>query len=386
MNFKNIFNKKYYLNLLLIIIIILCCLFLICNSNNLLEGNDATDSFATIDNKLENCNNELVYWSVPTPSINNFTLNASDSINAKEQCRKKCYNAGESCGIFLVNDLGENKYSCDLHSLNDDSMANGDKVKRSCIQKPMKSKKYIFEKNAKTWDEHEAAAKNINGHLVCFRDSDEFNFIFPQAMYHFNRSSFWIGGHRTSTWIKNGQNGPKDSNHWYWADGSNWEGEVTTSHWNRGEPNNWNTRSPPNNFENAIQVYNSGRWNDLHSSDKLPAVYQIVQGEKIIPYGEIKLDKLKYVEQIDNEEQYLLYGPYDCGGYDLDYPYLVTYGSLDDCKKNCSNYPDCKGISYNSGSKRCAPKGYISHDQCTHSNNGYVYYEKKDIIIKDFDY
>lgn len=444
---KNIFKKRY-INLGLIIIIILCSLFLIYNSNNLLEG-------------LENCKNNIVYWKIPTSPIDTTTITASSNDKAISDCRYKCYDNGVACDAFLINELPDNKYTCSLYPLDENSM-DGKKIMRSCNKIANQEKKYIFENKPMKWEDHQKAARKMGGHLVCFSTSDEFNMVFTEAMKRFNNTSFWIGGRRTimgnelnkrlevlasnpvckeyndgnnvvysfcngkpfkrwglaptktripviwkevvgrnfpfndmagtppmgstldeckeacasdldckgivygnhynlapgaagnqcfkksvmsrssagqglNSYIKEsggniiddvyrgeinmGKNisncshasetskswGPCpirlqdyiDYNYWSWEDSSPWEGEVTTSHWNPGEPNN--------SFEDAIQVYSNGKWNDLNSSQLLPAVYQIII-EPIISYGEVKSDKLHFAEEINNKNIYQEYG------------------------------------------------------------------------------
>lgn len=211
------------------------------------------------------------YWKfdntiVPFDVTNENVISNSFS---EDTCKQKC-DENKNCNAYLLKPLDANKFNCNLYNLNSYTL-NPQSLYKSCIlNSGNNSKEYYFESSTKTWDEHSAYAKTIGyDSLACPANEVEFNEIKKIA----NGKPVWIGGQRTSNKPPvNQTNGPKDSIHWKWIDGTPWNTNGTwisgANIWSSGEPNYLNGK------EDNIQMYSNGLFNDLLGSTKMPAIYQ----------------------------------------------------------------------------------------------------------------
>ena len=113
----------------------------------------------------------------------------------------------------------------------------------------------------KTWEDAEAYAQSLGGHLAMIKNEDMQNYVYNTILANpnvANLSTFWIGA---TDKAKEGE--------WRWVDGTLLS--STYSNWNSGEPNN-------SGGENYCQYYisgNKGKWNDLNGTQNYPFVVQI---------------------------------------------------------------------------------------------------------------
>jgi cysteine-rich repeat protein len=94
---------------------------------------------------------------------------------------------------------------------------------------------YRYVDSDKKWDDAQAACVGWGGNLVSIGDLDEQKFVKPLN----NNKGVWIGAKRGS-----------DST-LYWVDG--------TPPWT---PGNWASGEPNNSWEQCVQMYANGQWND----------------------------------------------------------------------------------------------------------------------------
>ncbi len=98
-----------------------------------------------------------------------------------------------------------------------------------------------------TWNNAEALAQLVGGHLASIHSAEENEFI-HQTFGNFN-------GQDRRLWI--GFTDQNSEGEWYWSDGS----AVDYTNWNPGEPNN------ANNVEHFAEMLGSnGAWNDLNDA------------------------------------------------------------------------------------------------------------------------
>tara|TARA_B100000424_G_scaffold225565_1_gene185771 strand:- start:15846 stop:22658 length:6813 start_codon:yes stop_codon:yes gene_type:complete len=127
---------------------------------------------------------------------------------------------------------------------------------------------YKVDTRKMTWQQHEDAAKEWGGHLVCIESKEENEYIANMTKGH-----AWLGGIRIKneswpswreTWaIQRGKE------HWKWVDDSEW----CYTNWWRGEPN-WLNREKYLNIWHAPGHNHHGRWNDLPNTWKIQGVYK----------------------------------------------------------------------------------------------------------------
>lgn len=115
----------------------------------------------------------------------------------------------------------------------------------------------------KNWENAEAYAQSIGGHLAMIKTADMQNYVYNTILANSTvaaLSTFWIGA---TDKAKEGE--------WRWVDGTLLSSTYTN--WNGGEPNNSGTG------ENYCQYYVSGstkgKWNDLNGTQVYPFVVQI---------------------------------------------------------------------------------------------------------------
>ena len=130
------------------------------------------------------------------------------------------------------------------------------------IQFSYDNKKLIVITEGKTWEDAEAYAQSIGGHLAMIKTADMQNYVYNTILANptvSQLSTFWIGATDKE---KEGE--------WCWVDGTTLS--STYSNWNSGEPNN-------SKDEDYCQYYISGstkgKWNDLNGTQAYPFVVQI---------------------------------------------------------------------------------------------------------------
>ena len=104
--------------------------------------------------------------------------------------------------------------------------------------------KYEYYNETMDWWQAYRFCEKKGGHLVTVTSEEENNFVVELAK---SRSdNLWVGA-RTS-----------DGEKWFWLTGE----EFNYNNWDDGEPNNLN------GTQDALQIYVSGKWDDVASSDK----------------------------------------------------------------------------------------------------------------------
>jgi hypothetical protein len=109
-----------------------------------------------------------------------------------------------------------------------------------------------------SWEEHEAEAIRWGGHIASITSKTELDHI--RSLHR--QSAVWLGAKRIGI-----GNGP-GAEHWRWIDDTPWR----FVHWQPGEPNNLE--------ENRVEMSVEGRWNDINSKMRRPAVYKREKGKK----------------------------------------------------------------------------------------------------------
>jgi hypothetical protein len=104
--------------------------------------------------------------------------------------------------------------------------------------------------NPSTWDDAEAAAVALGGHLATVNNPDENNYIMNNFSVY---GDLWIGYTDRSF-----------EGTFEWVSGE----PVTYANWYSGEPNNAGS-------ENYTEFYTSGGWNDLNGGNSLYGVVEV---------------------------------------------------------------------------------------------------------------
>lgn len=111
--------------------------------------------------------------------------------------------------------------------------------------------RYGITPSTTSWDDAEAYAQSVGGHLVTINSSLENEWV----RRHFNTyGTVWIGCTDKAS-----------EGNWVWADGT----QVQYTHWNPGEPSN------SSGNENYGTMYTSGYWNDVSATSTARGVVEI---------------------------------------------------------------------------------------------------------------
>ena len=114
--------------------------------------------------------------------------------------------------------------------------------------------RYVVTPSAVSWEDAEAFAQSVGGHLVTIDSSFENEWV----RRHFSAyGTVWIGFTDKSS-----------EGNWVWSDGS----PAKYTHWNPGEPNN------SGGNENYGVLYTSGAWNDVSAATTARGVVEIGTG------------------------------------------------------------------------------------------------------------
>ena len=124
------------------------------------------------------------------------------------------------------------------------------------IQSPLNGHWYARDTYKQRWDNAKIQAETMGVFLVTVRNQEENDWlrsnIYPTA-------KIWLG-----------LNDIAQEGTWVWHSGE----PVTYTNWNSGEPNDANN-------EDAVEMYESGRWNDNQTYEQKYAVYEFIPSNKI---------------------------------------------------------------------------------------------------------
>ena len=110
---------------------------------------------------------------------------------------------------------------------------------------------YKLSREEKTWEEHDALAREWGGHLASVTSAEENCKVRAVA----ESESCWLGG------VRQGEGNGPGAEHWKWSDGSEW----AFTEWHPGQPDNWGGN------EDCVVALGASFWYDAACQLALPS-------------------------------------------------------------------------------------------------------------------